>query len=60
MYFVNSHGDDNIWPQRAANKKYIVNPFSEGIMLRRQTLTSFDVSYWRLKSIPALKELKYL
>ena len=31
-----------------------VNPYSAGIDFRRQNLTSVDVRFWRLKSIPAL------
>ena len=34
----------------------ICNPFSAGIDLSRQNLTSIDVRFWRLISIPALKE----
>ena len=30
------------------------NPDSEGIDFSRRDLTSVDVKYWRLKSIPAL------
>ena len=33
-----------------------INPYSAGIDFRRQNLTSVDVRFWRLKSIPALKE----
>ena len=36
------------------------NPYSAGIDFSRQNLTSVDVRFWRLKSTPALKELKYL
>ena len=35
-----------------------LNPFSAGTDFRRQNLTSIDVRFWRLKSIPALKELQ--
>ena len=35
-----------------------INPFSAGIDFRRQNLTSIEVRFWRLKSIPALKELQ--
>ena len=38
----------------------IINPFSAGINFRRQNLTSVDVRFWRLKSIPAPKEYTYL
>ena len=31
-----------------------INPYSAGIDFSRQNLTSVDVSFWRLKSIPAL------
>ena len=31
-----------------------VNPYSAGIDLSRQNLTSVDVRFWRLKSIPPL------
>ena len=31
-----------------------VNPYSAGIDFSRQNLTSVDVRFWRLKSIPAL------
>ena len=37
-----------------------INPYSAGIDFRRQNLTSVDVRFWRLKSIPALYELSYL
>ena len=30
------------------------NPYSAGIDFSRQNLTSVDVRFWRLKSIPAL------
>ena len=39
--------------------KIIFNPFGAGIDFSRQNLTSTDVRFWRLKSIPALKELKF-
>ena len=29
------------------------NPYSAGIDFRRQNLTSVDIKFWRLKSIPA-------
>ena len=32
------------------------NPYSAGIDFKRQNRTSADVRFWRLKSIPALKE----
>ena len=31
-----------------------LNPYSAGIDFSRQNLTSVDVRFWRLKSIPAL------
>ena len=31
-------------------------PYSEGIDFRRQNLTSVDIRFWRVKSIPTLKE----
>ena len=34
-----------------------LNPYRTGINFRRQNLTSIDVRFWRLKSIPALWEL---
>ena len=37
-----------------------IKPYSWEIGFRRQNLTSLDVRFWRLKLIPALKELKYL
>ena len=33
-----------------------MDPFSAGTVFRRQNLTSVDVRFWRLKTIPALKE----
>ena len=38
--------------------RYPLNPFSAGTVIRRQNLTSVDVRFWRLKTVPALKELK--
>ena len=38
------------------NVKRILNPYSAGIDFSRQNLTSVDVRFWRLKSIPALQE----
>ena len=35
-----------------------INTFSMGTVFRRQKLTSIDVRFRRLKSIPALKELE--
>ena len=32
----------------------LLNPYSAGIDFSRQDLTSVDVRFWRLKSIPAL------
>ena len=37
-----------------------LDPFSAGTVFIRQNLTSVDVRFWRIKSIRALKELKYL
>ena len=39
-------------------KPALAKPFSAGTVFTRQNLTSTDVSFWRQKSIPALKELK--
>ena len=36
--------------------KVLVNPHSARTDFRRQNLTSIDVRFWRLKSIPALTE----
>ena len=38
----------------------ICNSFSAGTFFRRQNLTSLDVRFWRLKTVPALKGLIYL
>ena len=38
----------------------ILNPFSARTVLIRQNLTSIEVRFWRLKTVPALKVLKYL
>ena len=35
------------------------NPYSAAIDFKRQNLTSVDVIFWSLKSIPALEEKKY-
>ena len=35
------------------------NPYSAGIDFSRQNLTSVDVRFSRIKTVPALKELKY-
>ena len=37
-----------------------VYTFSSGTVFIRQNLTSADVRFWRIKTIPALKELKYV
>ena len=37
-----------------------VNSFRAGTVCRRQNPTSTDVRLWRLKTVPELKELKYL
>ena len=37
-----------------------VDSYSAGIDFSRQNLTSTEVRFWRLKSIPAPGELKYL
>ena len=34
--------------------------FSAGTVFIRQNMTSADVRFWRIKTVPALKELKYL
>ena len=36
----------------------MINHFNARSDFRRQYLTSVDVRFWRLKSIPALEELK--
>ena len=33
---------------------YLINPYSASIDFSRQNVTSVDVRFWRLKSIPAL------
>ena len=38
----------------------MINPIRAGIFFILQNLTSVDVRFWHTKSIPALKELKYL
>ena len=57
-------GDSMIWHKltsgRHHNILHGVNPFSPGTVFRRQNLTSTDVRFWRIKTIPALKELKYV
>ena len=35
---------------------FTINPYSAGIDFSRQNLTSVDVRFWRLKSIPALQD----
>ena len=35
----------------------IFNPLSARTNFRRQNMTSIDVRFWRIKSIPTLKEL---
>ena len=36
------------------------NPFSAGTVFIRQNMTSVDVRFWRVKTVPTLEELKYL
>ena len=38
------------------NASWGLNPYSTGIDFSRQNLTSVDVRFWRLKSLPALYE----
>ena len=38
----------------------IIKPHSAGIDFRRQNLTSVDGRFWRLKSISAMLDYKYL
>ena len=42
-----------LFPEQRKNPG-IFYPYSAGIDLSRHTLTSVDVRFWRLKSIPAL------
>ena len=35
-------------------QRFMINPYSAGIDFSRQNMTSVDVIFWRLKSIPAL------
>ena len=35
-----------------------VNPFRAGTVFMRQNLTSVDVRFWRVKTVPTLKELR--
>ena len=35
-----------------------INPYCAGVDFSRQNLTSVDVRFWRLKSIPALFRVK--
>ena len=37
-------------------RKHSFDPFSAGTLFRRQNLTSEDVRFWRLKTVPALKQ----
>ena len=41
-------------------KWHYINPFSARIVSIRQHLTYLDVRVWRIKTVPALKEVKYL
>ena len=34
--------------------EHVINPYSAGIDFSRQNLTSVDIKFWWLKSIPAL------
>ena len=45
---------------KQAKQSAEINPFSAGTVIMSQNLTSVDVRFWRIKSIPALKELKDL
>ena len=56
-------GDRMIWYKSTSGHHIIlhgVNSFSAGTVFRRQNLTSTDVRFWRIKTIPVLKELKYV
>ena len=53
------------WPyiKPALDPRFVYNEqpaYIAGIDFGRQNLKSVDVRFWRLKSIPALKYLKYL
>ena len=43
----------------AADKELNVNLLSAGNVFIRRNLTSVDVKFWSIKTIPALKEIKY-
>ena len=43
-------------PDEPGMNQDMLNPFNAGTVFRRQNVTSIDVRFWRLKSIPALKE----
>ena len=47
---VNNYGDQRL----SFSVNNLVKPYSAKIDFRRQNLTSVDVRFWRLKSIPAL------
>ena len=49
-YFCLNYGN-----QRVYSHYTYVNPFSAGTVFIRQNLTSADVRFWRIKTIPALK-----
>ena len=42
--------------EQLIDRYFGINPFSTGIDFIRQNLTSIEVRFWRLKSIPVMKE----
>ena len=48
------------WVQILSYLIYRFHPFSAGTVFMHQNLTSVDVRFWCIKTVPALKELKYL
>ena len=48
------------WSRPGDNTAASVNSLRPGTVFIRQNLTSVDVRSWRIKTVPALKNLKYL
>ena len=58
IYYLKLHSANELFVERTHNLSLFYS-YSAGVVFIRQNLISIDIRFWRLKSVPALKELKY-